>query len=639
MRISIGACLISVVLCAPAGSPQAATLLDDSYVASASAAALAISESEFNVDTPGLYRLTLTDLQTPAVLDSVRAVVTRGATVVARADATGSVEFNATAGVHKLRVLADAPAYGSLGAAVAAAAGGTVVLEVVYPVAPEVQANLAESLLQERIAIDLPGSYQLQFADTAFPAALASWDILLLAPDLSVAARLCSPAQPPVCTDATTAAFTAVAGEYELLIDAAAAGILEAGLYRVGLHGAATAYAATVPVGRMPAARTFDVPSAGSLQLNATDRQFPQALTNLHVALAQGDAAPALLATAGTSSFQATAGEARLFVLPVVAAQSGAGSFSVQVAQGSEVLHAITRMEPESGFIEVALPAAGAHTLTVSDFDFPAPLARSYVVLGQGGALLDTLTGNGSAAFSAQAGTARLSYSAVASAGGGVVGFELESPAGDPLLQASRGVGDLLNATTLAITTGGSYDLALSDLQFPESLATLAIAVTRGTQSVAQIYGGGRVSFAATPGEYSLNFVAAASASARQGLYGIEVSNTPAPTVTLQAGSTSVSTQQSVTLTWSSTGATSCAAGGGWSGALSTSGSAQAGPFTADTSLSVSCTGPGGSATQTVAIDVTAPDSGGGGATGPWSLVVLAALGCLRVGQGRRRSG
>jgi hypothetical protein len=58
-------------------------------------------------------------------------------------------------------------------------------------------------------------------------------------------------------------------------------------------------------------------------------------------------------------------------------------------------------------------------------------------------------------------------------------------------------------------------------------------------------------------------------------------------------------------LSWSSTNATSCTASGGWSGTLGTTGSQATGALTATTAFTIACTGPGGSATQSVTITVT----------------------------------
>jgi hypothetical protein len=69
----------------------------------------------------------------------------------------------------------------------------------------------------------------------------------------------------------------------------------------------------------------------------------------------------------------------------------------------------------------------------------------------------------------------------------------------------------------------------------------------------------------------------------------------PAPTVTFTASATNVQTNGSVTLTWSSTNASSCSASGAWTGALATSGS-QAQSVGGTSNYMIACTGGGGSA-------------------------------------------
>lgn len=84
--------------------------------------------------------------------------------------------------------------------------------------------------------------------------------------------------------------------------------------------------------------------------------------------------------------------------------------------------------------------------------------------------------------------------------------------------------------------------------------------------------------------------------------------NTPppaAPTATLSANPTSVSSGGNATLTWSSTDATECTASGGWSGTKAPSGDQTINNITATTSFSLQCTGAGGtSPTQTVTVSV-----------------------------------
>lgn len=79
------------------------------------------------------------------------------------------------------------------------------------------------------------------------------------------------------------------------------------------------------------------------------------------------------------------------------------------------------------------------------------------------------------------------------------------------------------------------------------------------------------------------------------------------PTLSLQANPTSIASGGTATLTWSSTNATSCTAAQGWSGAKATSGSEQVGPLSANTSFQLTCTGAGGSATQTATVAIVGP--------------------------------
>lgn len=83
--------------------------------------------------------------------------------------------------------------------------------------------------------------------------------------------------------------------------------------------------------------------------------------------------------------------------------------------------------------------------------------------------------------------------------------------------------------------------------------------------------------------------------------------STPAATASLSANPTSVAPGGTTTLTWSSTNATSCTAGGGWSGTKGTSGSETSAALNATTSFTLTCTGSGGtSAQQSVSVSVAA---------------------------------
>jgi hypothetical protein len=83
-----------------------------------------------------------------------------------------------------------------------------------------------------------------------------------------------------------------------------------------------------------------------------------------------------------------------------------------------------------------------------------------------------------------------------------------------------------------------------------------------------------------------------------------------APVVSLSASPTSVKSGTASTLNWSATNATSCTAGGGWSGSKAMSGSASTGVLSATKSFSLSCTGNGGSGSASATVSVTSVASG-----------------------------
>ncbi len=90
----------------------------------------------------------------------------------------------------------------------------------------------------------------------------------------------------------------------------------------------------------------------------------------------------------------------------------------------------------------------------------------------------------------------------------------------------------------------------------------------------------------------------------------VAVGSNPAPTVALTANPTSIATGAFSILNWSATDATSCTASGGWSGAQATSGNELTGALTATTSFTMTCTGPGGEASQTAMVTVQGAPAG-----------------------------
>ena len=103
----------------------------------------------------------------------------------------------------------------------------------------------------------------------------------------------------------------------------------------------------------------------------------------------------------------------------------------------------------------------------------------------------------------------------------------------------------------------------------------------------------------------SLGLVALCLLAGCGGGGGDSSSMAPPPTASISSSSTDVAADGSVTLTWSSTNATSCTASGAWSGALATSGSKSV-VVTQNSMYSLSCSGAGGQATAQVNV-IAAP--------------------------------
>lgn len=81
------------------------------------------------------------------------------------------------------------------------------------------------------------------------------------------------------------------------------------------------------------------------------------------------------------------------------------------------------------------------------------------------------------------------------------------------------------------------------------------------------------------------------------------------PTVTIKANnaynSVTVASGSSVSLSWSSSGATSCVASGDWSGTKSTSGSETVSSITSSRAYNITCSNSGGASTNSVVVNVT----------------------------------
>lgn len=596
----------------------------------------------FDVPADGDYTVTLTDAQAPAALTTLSALVTRGLQKVATleviysagnaAPTPATATFTATAGTYRLHVLgivADNPGAGTYAVRVAPAAGGTALLNTVVPLSANSQAANQSVLLTE-FTVAQAGTYQLVVNDHAFPAPLAARQIAVL-----------QPPNAPITTQ--EGSFSAQPGTYTLIISATADEVSQAGLYSVIISGGPSSsrvLQATRGVGR-----TSPVPltvSAGQLQLTVADVTFPNALDRAGSALIQNDALLGKLDSAGTTTITTASGSVQLFAAGVATTTEGIGAYSVKLTQGAVALYETVRIvdsspDPRSPAIYSVTStnslAPGGYRINLKDVGFPAALTALQALVTQGATVIGRMDVAGEQTFSLQAVPVKILIAArPAPNGTSLFALQVSPQAGGAsVLETTQGVAGLFHSAPVTIQTAGRYDLTLTDLQFPESLDSAALAITQGTSLVGQIFGTGSLAGQdLTPGIYVLNFQGAPASSSKYGAYGLRVADSsPAPTLSFTATPTSVTAGQQATLQWSTTDATACTASNGWSGVKATSGTQPVGPLTTATTFELSCAGPGGSTNASVVVAISAARKRGGG--GAFALPLLGALTLLTM--------
>ncbi len=630
-------------------------------------------EQTLSISTAGTYNLTLTDLKVPASFAEVTLAVTSGSTLVGSTTVTAGgapavAQFQAPVGtyvVHVIGALASGQLFGTAGVQLTnssgapvsgfAGPGGSTVSGFTAalslppaPVPPDAR------VIDTMIAINTAGTYELDVKDLLFPSALGTFQVSLADPSGNIVMGFPLSAAGGF-QSATFTATNSTLGNYHLVGGAQGGSGASGGLYNIhafNTSSRADALNESDSVGQVAALGAATL-NAGTYQLALTDFAFPRALTTGAAVAVQGASVVANTTAGSPASFAAVAGNCLLFGLAVPDMTAGSGVYGVTLAPqgGATVFSAVRTTSSGTGTsaytFPIAIATGGTYALTLTDFQFPLSFATLAVAAAQNGALLGMpLTAPGTTNISPVAGQMLILAAATPATGGkGIFGANLApSGGGAAVLDVTQGVGAAFGTTTVSIASSGSYNVTLSDLSFPGNFNDLAALVTQGTTHLGSIYGGGTFSFAATPGDYVINVVGTprsiiTTSSQTAGTYGVSVAATPpAPTVTFSSNESQVTSGGTVTLSWSSTNATSCAATGGWSGALATSGTQTSPPITASTTFNVGCTGGGGSASQSVTVGVTAPTRGGGGGSADDLMLVILALGAAAkvLAQGRR---
>jgi hypothetical protein len=632
------------------GAARAATIFDQTNVVGLPTVAPPV-QNTFTATTAQALTVTLTDLKQPAAFQTLQIAVTLGDTLVGSGtiDATGTatVAVPAATGTYGLRVVGTPNAtqgIGTFGVCVAPASNNTACIAAdsfsASIITPTTASTTASSALNANFTSTIAGTYTVTITDDDFPVALQTLSGGISLGSVAINTN-------PFTLGTNTITLAAASSVYTLILGAVADSTTSAGLYGVHITDptGAAVFDRTVPVGTLPAPTVITNATAEpAISLTLTDFQYPAPLAGLGAAVTMGSVLLGDLTAAGTSAdFPGPAGTLDLWVYAVPGAEQGV--YSLTLGNTATTLYSTTKAvnlpsseSPTSYAYVVTIPAAGNYQLVATDFAFPSALQTLTATIAQNATVL---TENSTGVFVAAPGPAVVLVNATPPQSGNgtfnVTVQNTDTPA-TVLLDQTQAVGGVFNTQTLTVSTAGGYEATLTDLGFPANFSNLALILSQGSQVFGKIYGSGTFPATLTAGAYVLTFVATPGTS-DYGLYSINIASAPAPVVTFTASATSVTTDQPVQLTWSSTGATACTASGAtsWSGSEALSGTASV-VVSADLTLTLTCTGPGGSTAQTVKVTATtattAGHGGGGSLDGVWVAGLTALLG---LGWRRRR--
>jgi len=611
-------------------------------------------EYSLAITSAGSYKVTLTDLGAQAPLNApvvavMLAITDTTGIVGTPLTAAGNMTFAASPGTYLIHITGKpgtAPGSGIIGITVTSADGSTQVATFSGTLAlPATALPSNESVVSDPLSVMTTDTYQVTLTDLSFPQALQELVLAIfdetdgvIVPNSQLAV-----VGPPGLT--VTQSVTLQQGvSYRVVAAGLAPG--QAGLFSASVNPASgpAVYSRTVPIGSVLLLGSPNL-DAESYTLVLADLQLPHIggvpspLAQVGAMVTLAGAAVATLEVAGSQPFQVAAGATyQVFATGTAGASGGSYAVTVQPATGPPPLSVARAVSTASVFgysYDASIVNAGAYAVDLTDFNFPAQFKAISVAAVQGGVTAGpVLTAPGSQSVNVSAGALTLLVFAQPDTGGGLFAVDLTaSGSSTPTVTATQGVGQLVSARQFSISTPGTYSVTVNDLAFPAAFANLAAVVTQGTNRIASIFGAGTFNFAATPGSYTINLLAQPGGTQEAGTYQISVGAAPAaPTVSLQADASTVDSGGSVHLIWSSQGATSCTASGGWSGTQATSGTAATPAIFSSTTFTLTCTGAGGSANASVTVSVQAASkSGGGGAIGCDLLALLLTSQCVRL--------
>jgi hypothetical protein len=608
-----------------------------------------VESAPFNIAVAGEYDVTLTDLgaqlSPAAPVASIQLAVMRGPTVVTTLTVASTRRVALSVGTYVLRVagVPGAQARSGLFSALVQGVGATTPAGTLTATLSAAGAPVSNAIRLFGDDVTLPaGTYTVELLDLAFPQALAFSSVIVTtgATPVALLNRPGTPGDIP--------SFTAAAGASYSIYAVGDSGTIGSGLFAIRIRNASNTvvYTQSLPIGRVTLLGETPSLSAGSYTLVTTDPGFPAALGQSGALVTARAQQVVRSSTTGNLPFTVTAaGVHEVFALAVPTSASSSGAFGVEIRSGAAVPFAAVGVA--TGTAATATPvysypvditASGTHVAALTDLQFPSTFATAAMAVVQGGGVLSRINTAGSLNAALIPGRAFVLVAAQPSTSG-LFHASLGS-SGNQLWQTTQGVGNTFSSRSFVVATTGDYRFTLNDVGFPAQFAELAAILTRGSERLGQIFGGGSLDLLqATPGTYQISFITRTDATLKAGTYYLAATlKPPNPVITLSSTPASPTVGGAVDLNWTVLNATSCVASGGWTGARTTSGTERIAAVSAATTFTLACTGSGGSTTQSLTV-TPAPPSGGGGGGGATDQVLIMLLLLLTGWSVKRRAG
>jgi hypothetical protein len=234
---------------------------------------------------------------------------------------------------------------------------------------------------------------------------------------------------------------------------------------------------------------TFTATSTGTYQVTLTDDAFPVALQMVSATMFNGSTQVGGVFTSGAPTPVTLTGGTTytLLVAAQAAANPQAGLYGVHITDpsGAAVFDRSLPVGSLGAATVVTIPSAQALTLTLTDLAYPAALGSLGAAVTSGGSRLGELTAAGSLSnIMAPAGSINVWQFAAAGAGPGVYSLNLASSTAS-LYSTNQVVNPGNNppngnfAFVVQLPAAGTYNLSVSDFQFPGVLQTLTSTIAQ----------------------------------------------------------------------------------------------------------------------------------------------------------------